>query len=298
MKPFLAMIAVVLSLGMVSNAHAATNTVRINYVKTKLQAAEVPKDYAASLFADKRLKVYPESVVPRVKPPTTKFSANILAIDSIARGRDFLEAYKDELDQAEETYGVDKEEIVAVMRVESNLGKYMGDLTVWNVFYTRLLTSPEDKWQWDAANLEALGKYCYTAKVDCYSIKGSNAGAYGMAQFLPYSVETWGVDGNNDGVVNLFDVKDSIPSAANFLKEHGYEDSKSGALASYYGSGKTYPAAVLGYADALRESDPQSAAGGDTNQKTSPAMGKVSQLATIVVTKLYCLFSSTPYCQD
>lgn len=273
---------------------ATSGSARMESVKRDLLKAKTPRDYVEKIFSDKRLKIYPPSVVPRVAEPR-KYSANILAIESIARGRDFLFKYRDALEEAEENYGVPKEHIVAVLRVESNLGSYLGALTVMNVFYTRLVTSPDGRWQSDAVNLAALVRYCYITKADCYSIKGSNAGAFGLAQVLPYSALEWGVDGNGDGVVNLFDVGDSIPSAANFLQSHGWGETaedKSQALTRYYGAGKSYPAAVLGYADALRR------AALPEQKETSPAPGKVSQLIVLLVTKTYCLFSSLPYCED
>ncbi len=274
---------------------ATSGSARVSYVQQELKKIDVPKEYASQLFNDKRIKIYPANVVPRVKPEQVKYSANILTIESIGRGQKFLEDNRDILEKAEADYGVTKEEIVALIRVETNLGEYLGNLTVFNVFYTRLVTSPETKWKWDAANLVALGKYCYDSKIDCYTLKGSNAGAFGLNQFLPYSVQTWGIDGDGDGKINLFDTKDSIPSAANFLKEHGWEENKAVALAKYYGSGKTYPATVIGYADALRETAPDR---GDENENTPPAPGKVSQFVTSALNKAYCWFSSIPYCED
>lgn len=273
---------------------ATSGTARVTHVKQQLIKAEIPKEYSALLFADKRLKIYPASVVPRVKAEPKKFSANILEIQSIQRGKDFVKTYRGVLENAEAVYGVPMEDLVALMRIETNLGTYLGELTVFNVFYTRLVTSPESKWNWDAANLISLGKYCYEAQIDCYSLKGSNAGAFGIPQFLPYSIEKWGVDGDNDGVVNLFDARDSIPSAANFLKEHGFEEDRAGALARYYGSGKTYPATVIGYSDALRDS----LAIEEQNEKASSIQEKAPSIITSLLTKLHCVFSSLPYCKN
>lgn len=280
---------------LIAIAATTSGSARVSYVQQELKKVDVPKEFAAQLFNDKRIKIYPANVVPRVQPQPAKYSANILTVESIGRGQKFMKENRAILDKAEADYGVTKEEIVALIRVETNLGEYLGNLTVFNVFYTRLVTSPETKWKWDAANLIALGKYCYTMKIDCYSLKGSNAGAFGLNQFLPYSVQTWGVDGNEDGIINLFDPHDSIPSAANFLIAHGWDDDKAIALAKYYGSGKTYPATVIGYADALRETAPPDE---DENENTSPGPGKVSQFVTVALTKAYCWFSSIPYCED
>jgi hypothetical protein len=42
----------------------------------------------------------------------------------------------------------------------------------------------------------------------------SSAGALGIAQFVPSTWAAYGVDGNHDGVKDVFDPADAIPSAA------------------------------------------------------------------------------------
>lgn len=266
---------------------------RIDYVRSELLKEKIPASYADSLFKDKRLKTYPELIENQKNNTSNKYSANILAAESINRGSKFMEEHEEVLEATENEYGVPKEEIVAVLRVESNLGEYLGNLTVLNVFYTRMTSAAENKWKWDATNLVALGKYCYANSIDCYSIKGSSAGAFGLAQFLPYSAMEWGVDGNSDGKINLFDASDSIPSAANFLKQHGWDTNSETALAKYYGSGRAYPTAVLGYAEALRKNN---SILGDNNRNSDNETKGVKTAAAFMVKMVYCLFSNTPFC--
>ncbi|WP_093930607.1 NlpC/P60 family protein [Streptomyces sp. ok210] len=45
----------------------------------------------------------------------------------------------------------------------------------------------------------------------------SPVGAQGIAQFMPSTWETHGIDGNNDGKRDVWDPKDAIPSAAKYL---------------------------------------------------------------------------------
>jgi Transglycosylase SLT domain len=49
----------------------------------------------------------------------------------------------------------------------------------------------------------------------------SSAGAEGWMAFLPSTFEEWGVDGNGDGVKDIFNAADAIFSAANYLQDSG-----------------------------------------------------------------------------
>jgi hypothetical protein len=49
----------------------------------------------------------------------------------------------------------------------------------------------------------------------------SSAGAEGWMAFLPSTFEEWGVDGNGDGVKDIFNAADAIYSAANYLHDSG-----------------------------------------------------------------------------
>jgi membrane-bound lytic murein transglycosylase B len=53
-------------------------------------------------------------------------------------------------------------------------------------------------------------------------IRGSGSGAFGLPQFLPSSYLRFGVDGDADGRVSLYDPADAIASAANYLARHGW----------------------------------------------------------------------------
>lgn len=45
----------------------------------------------------------------------------------------------------------------------------------------------------------------------------SGAGAQGIAQFIPQTWKDYGIDANRDGVTDVFDPQDAIPSAADFM---------------------------------------------------------------------------------
>jgi len=66
-------------------------------------------------------------------------------------------------------------------------------------------------------------------KVDPLSLKGSIAGAFGMPQFLPTSFERFGVDGNDDGTISLYEPSDAIASCASYLAGNGWREGLSHA---------------------------------------------------------------------
>jgi hypothetical protein len=53
------------------------------------------------------------------------------------------------------------------------------------------------------------------------NIATSSAGAEGWMAFLPSTFAEWGVDGNGDGVKDIFNAADAIYSAANYLHDSG-----------------------------------------------------------------------------
>ncbi|MFN8215681.1 MAG: lytic transglycosylase domain-containing protein [Solirubrobacterales bacterium] len=53
------------------------------------------------------------------------------------------------------------------------------------------------------------------------NVATSSAGAEGWMAFLPSTFAEWGVDGNGDGVKDIFNAADAIYSAANYLHDSG-----------------------------------------------------------------------------
>jgi membrane-bound lytic murein transglycosylase B len=59
--------------------------------------------------------------------------------------------------------------------------------------------------------------------IDPLSIRGSGSGAFGLPQFLPSSYLRFAVDGNENGLISLYEPADAIASAANYLSSHGWK---------------------------------------------------------------------------
>jgi membrane-bound lytic murein transglycosylase B len=54
-------------------------------------------------------------------------------------------------------------------------------------------------------------------------IDGSYAGALGIAQFMPTSIQAYARDGDADNRIDLYTHEDAIFSVANYLKNSGWK---------------------------------------------------------------------------
>ncbi len=208
------------------------------------------KDTIQALFSKDEVSFNPEGVsLFFIHSESSLNYDQFISDSSIKKARAYMEAYQAELDSAQEKYGVDKTIITAIILVETRLGTYLGRRSVMNTLATMAALTdpvlvekiwdaiPEDKKpdrqvfmkkvtrrsKWGYAELKALIKYTAREKMDPVSISGSYAGAMGISQFMPSNALTLARDGNDDGIINLFDHADAIHSVANYLKHHGWK---------------------------------------------------------------------------
>lgn len=99
------------------------------------------------------------------------------------------------------------------------------------------------------------------------NVATSSAGAEGWMAFLPSTFEEWGVDGNGDGVKDLFNAADAIYSAANYLHDSGAPGDWWQAIYAYNHAG-WYVEKVLAYAKRF--------AGGGESEKARAPSGEAS----------------------
>ncbi len=148
---------------------------------------------------------------------------------------------------AERQYGVPKQVVVAILMVETRLGKDCGDRPAFSVlasmaatrdfdpirdFFKEYAVTPEQRvWltmrqgqkaDWAYEELLALLDVAADNRADPTTMPGSIYGAVGYCQFMPTNIVRLGVDGDRDGRVDLFSPADAIHSIANFLKNSGW----------------------------------------------------------------------------
>lgn len=167
---------------------------------------------------------------------------------------DFLKIHGSTFSRAEKTYDVDLHTLVALMFVETRLGKVTGDFGLLQVYFNLLQAMHSDILNLIETDVQArLGKEKFTQEVrdnirtraqrktnlaleqfeallsmwknqkaDIKNLKGSYGGAFGLVQFLPSSYLQYAVSLTGKHAPNLFSVEDAVLSAANYLKENGW----------------------------------------------------------------------------
>ena len=220
-----------------------------------LKAQGFADDELNRLFSDSRVSLYPR-IVERKGKGLNYFNRKfgLLTRKSVERGQQVLKKNREILEKVEGLFGVDKEIILGILRVETNFGSSTGTYPVFNSLLTMSLIENRRS-SWAEEELIELLRICKGQNKDPLSIKGSWAGAFGACQFIPSSYARFAVDGNGDGIVDLFDFHDAVASIANYLKRHGFEkhnSSKSREAVYAYNHCDNYVNAVLAYAKASK----------------------------------------------
>jgi membrane-bound lytic murein transglycosylase B len=202
----------------------------------------------------------------------------------IMQAKSFLEDQQSALREARLRYDVPEEILVALLLVETKLGRNVGskgalmtlasmalagdfalvaplierrDLSPQLALWLRWRTAQKAAWAYK--ELKALLIYAKNAGFDPASIPGSVYGAIGMCQFMPTNAVRYGMDLDGDGRVDLFSASDALLSTARFLKANGWAAhlSRERQLAVLYRYNHSHPytRTIMAVADRLRGSD-------------------------------------------
>ena len=174
------------------------------------------------------------SVTRYIMPPPAGAAKNWAAYRArfvepvrIRGGTAFWRANAQWLAQAEALYGVPPEIVVAIVGVESIYGQQMGNFRVIDALATLSFDFPagrKDRSDFFRGELEQWFVLCKSEGVDPLAWRGSYAGAFGMAQFMPSSFNKYAVDLDGDGHVDLHKSgADTAGSIAHYLAEFGWK---------------------------------------------------------------------------
>lgn len=119
----------------------------------------------------------------------------------------------------ESRFGVPAGVIIAIHGMETGFGSTMGDTNVVSAIAT--LAYDCRRSDFFTGHLLAALKLVDHGVISANSI-GARHGEVGHTQFLPGNVLAYAIDGNGDGVVDLYNQTDALASTANFLAQKGW----------------------------------------------------------------------------
>ncbi len=177
---------------------------------------------------------YQPAVARLIMPPpagTAKnwaaYRARFIEPARVQAGATFWTTHQRWLDEAEARYGVPASVVVGIIGVETFYGRVTGNFRVLDALATLSLDFPTGRKDRSAFFRDELGQFlrlAHTEQVAPTSIKGSFAGAIGLGQFMPGSINRFSVDFDGDGHIDMANnPADVIGSVAHYLAEHGWQ---------------------------------------------------------------------------
>ena len=155
------------------------------------------------------------------------YRARFIEPDRVRAGVAFWDAQARWLDAAEQRYGVPASVVVGIIGVETFYGRITGNHRVIDALATLAFDFPagrSDRSAYFRGELEEFFVLCAREGLDPQAVKGSFAGAMGLPQFMPGSVNRWAVDHDGDGHVDLqSSAADAVGSVARYLQVHGWQ---------------------------------------------------------------------------
>ena len=219
---------------------------------------------------------------PAKKPSRTATYPQFTGAASLAKIKAHYQEDRAIFNKMSQKYNVPGEVAAAIMWVETRYGTYFGKHKAASMLASMSAAASDfslvedqvaelnkdrgsrdflketsvKRGDWALNELSALLTYAFDNGHDPTTFPGSIYGAIGWGQFMPSNLIKYGVDGNGDGKVDLFDKTDAIFSIGNFLKGHGWtggnmsEEQRRAVVMKYNKSG-IYVNTVLFVADHL-----------------------------------------------
>jgi membrane-bound lytic murein transglycosylase B len=154
--------------------------------------------------------------------PWWRYRQQFLTSERIEGGVRIWNEHRAALEAIAAQSGVAPQYLVAITGVESFYGRITGGYRVLDALATLGFDYPPraDYFRRELTQLLLLAR---EEGVDPRSLRGSYAGAMGIAQFMPSSYRRYAADGNGDGQRDLWTWNpDVFASVANYFREHGW----------------------------------------------------------------------------
>lgn len=162
---------------------------------------------------------------PEFTQTFSRYLANVVTPARVNEGLAMIERHRSLLAALEKKYGVAGRVLVAFWGLETAYGKIPGDFPVVNALATLAYDGRRGAF-FRAEMFNAL-VILDQGHITLDRMKGSWAGAMGNTQFMPSTFLKNAVDEDGDGRKDIWgDVPDALGSAANFLKNLGWDSAR------------------------------------------------------------------------
>ena len=162
-----------------------------------------------------------DNAQPEFVQTFTRYLSLRITPSQINRGQALLNQYAVLLEEVRQRYGVQPHYLVSFWAIESNYGRATGGFSVLQA----LATLAYDPRRADFFRKELLAalQIIDGGHIAAENMSGSWAGAMGQLQFLPSIFTRYGIDGDGDGKIDIWNsLPDIFHSAANFLSQSGW----------------------------------------------------------------------------
>jgi membrane-bound lytic murein transglycosylase B len=192
----------------------------------KAAAAGVPESFSTPLLQASMMqpvvKRYMDPPPPGSRKNWAVYKARFTDAYRIGLGKAFLQEHASTFEAAQTKYGVPPAVIAAIIGVETLYGKISGNFKLIDVLPTLAFDYPRraEFFQGELLSFMQLVQ----AGTLAADTKGSFAGALGLPQFMPSSLQRWGASSNGAQRIDLAgSPQDAITSVASFLAAHGWQ---------------------------------------------------------------------------
>ena len=224
---FMCILALGLSTVFVARAHEAhqiQDAVIVEFIQKMVEKHQFSQEELTVLMdnAKKKDGILNAFDKPATSKPWSFFKKLYVTEWREKEGVKFWEKHAQTLIRAEDQFGIPQEIITALIGIETNYGTYTGEFRIVDAFYT-LGFYGKRRNKYFLKEFEEFLILARENNIAPNSIKGSFAGAIGIAQFMPSSYREYAIDFDGDGKADLENsVADAIGSASNYLKRHGW----------------------------------------------------------------------------
>lgn len=217
---------------------------RLNELKEYFRSSGMNIDM---LLEDSRFELY-EGIGDRFRNSAERKTLNleeykgVLGFDAKkAQMATFMDENREQLEKAEQEYGIPKYVIAAIIGIESDYGRNIGSYNPFNSYVS--MYAVDYRAEFARAQLKELIEFVDRNEIDVFELKSSYAGAMSFAQFIPYSINKWWVGDD------IFDMNNNIMSVGNYL---AYFKERTGSIdraVFRYNPSELYTSAVLALAN-------------------------------------------------